>query len=750
MSVCTWGMAGVALVLSMMASIAQAAPDLKLWYDAPGRLINASAMDDTLPIGNGRLGGLIFGNTAHEEVILNEDSLWTGDANPSGNYNTMGSYQLLGKLLLDQPGHEQATDYRRELDLARGVATVSYKVGQTTFKREYFVSHADQVMVIRLTADKPAALTGSIELVDGHKAPTVVKADSLAIDGVLPNGLKYASKLIVQPEDGQLKTAGDRLTFNGCESLTLLLDAGTNYAMNAAVHYRGPGSLYSMGSHIFAASQLSYPKLLQRHEKDYKALFDRVSLDLGSSTDAQKAMPTNERKIAAAKTVDPELEATLFQFGRYLLISSSRPGSLPANLQGIWNDSNSPPWHCDYHANINIQMNYWPAETTNLAECHTPLFDLIDSQLPEWRKATHAAKEFNLADGSPTPRGLAVRTSHNIFGGMGWQWDKTANAWYCQHYWEHYAFGLDKSYLQRVAYPIMKETCEFWIDHLKTLPDGTLVVPNGWSPEHGPHEDGVSYNQEIVWDLFNNTAEAAGVLGDDAFRTKIIARRDKLATPGIGSWGQLLEWHEEKHDPKEPKLDTPNDDHRHTSHLFGVYPGRQIGLTSDPQRAKAAAVSLKARGDGGDAREWSFAWRTALWARLGDAEAAHGQLQQLFSDRNTCPNLFGLHPPMQADGNFGITAAIAEMLMQSHEGQINLLPALPKAWPSGSVTGLRARGGVVVSLTWKDAALTEVTLTATQSQTVKVRIGTHLTELQLPAHRPITRSAQQLNPHSGV
>ncbi|MGN6627246.1 MAG: glycosyl hydrolase family 95 catalytic domain-containing protein, partial [Tepidisphaeraceae bacterium] len=202
--------------------------------------------------------------------------------------------------------------------------------------------------------------------------------------------------------------------------------------------------------------------------------------------------------------------------------------------------------------------------------------------------------------------------------------------------------------------------------------------------------------------------------------------------------------------PKEPKLDTPNDDHRHTSHLFGVYPGRQIGLTSDPQRATAAAVSLKARGDGGDAREWSFAWRTALWARLGDAEAAHGQLQQLFSDRNTCPNLFGLHPPMQADGNFGITAAIAEMLLQSHEGQINLLPALPKAWPSGSVTGLRARGGVVVSLAWKDGALTEVTLTATQSQTVKVRIGTHLTELQLPAHRPITRSAQQLNPHSGV
>jgi alpha-L-fucosidase 2 len=456
-------------------------------------------------------------------------------------------------------------------------------------------------------------------------------------------------------------------------------------------------------------------------------LFNRVSADFGASSAAQAALPTDQRKLEAFKTVDPGLEALLFQYGRYLMISCSRPGGLPANLQGLWNDNNTPPWHSDYHANINIQMNYWPVEVANLGECLTPFFDLVASQLPAWREATAQAKEFKMADGKFTQRGFALRTSHNITGGMGWKWDKTANAWYCQHLWEHYAFGRDKNYLRTVAYPIMRETCEFWEDHLKALPDGRLVVPNGWSPEHGPDEDGVTYNQEIVWDLFNNFVSAADVLGmDKNYRDQVAAMRDKLVTPKIGKWGQLQEWMTDR--------DDPNDHHRHTSHLFAVYPGTQISASKTPELAKAAKISLDARGiaNDSDVREWSFAWRTALYARLRDAEHAHGMLQQLFSARNTCENLFGLHPPMQIDGNFGITAGIAEMLVQSQAGEIELLPALPAEWPTGKISGLRARGGYEVGLAWQDGKLVSATVkNISGTGKCRVRYGDQVVDLAL-------------------
>jgi alpha-L-fucosidase 2 len=551
--------------------------------------------------------------------------------------------------------------------------------------------------------------------------------------------MKFEWQLLLLNQGGKVaaisSTNETRLEFEGCDNLTLVIGAGTDYIFDYAKNYHGENPHARVTAQIDAAAKRSFAELKSEHIRDYQALFNRVSVDLGKSSEAQTALPTDQRKLKAFETVDPGLVALQLQYGRYLLISCSRPGGLPANLQGLWNDNNRPPWHSDYHANINIQMNYWPVEVTGLAECHVPLFDLIASQLPAWRKATAAAPEFKTADGNFAKRGFAIRTSHNITGGMGWEWDKTANAWYCQHLWEHYAFNLDKDYLRRTAYPIMKETCEFWEDHLKARPDGKLVVPNAWSPEHGPVEDGVSYSQVIVWDLFNNYVRAADALATDRdYRDKIGGLRDRLVTPGIGSWGQLLEWMHEQHNPQYPELDTRNDHHRHTSHLFAVYPGTQISVAKTPALAAAAKVLLDARGidPGSDVREWSFAWRTALYARLRDPENAYDMLRHFFAARNSSPNLFGLHPPVQLDGDFGLTAGIAEMLLQSQAGEIELLPALPKEWPAGNISGLRARGGYEINFAWQDGKLVSATVkNVSGDRQCKVRYGDRVVGLKL-------------------
>jgi alpha-L-fucosidase 2 len=626
------------------------------------------------------------------------------------------------------------TDYRRALDLATATHTVSYKIGDVTYTRETFASHPAGVMAMRLSADKPGACSGVIELNGAHHETTAADKNALVFSGALNNGMKYEAKLLAQNDGGSVGATDGRLAFTNCNSVVLLLAGATDYVMDYAKHFRDGDPHATVEKRIADAGGKTFAALKAEHVADFQSLFNRVALDLGTTPAARLALPTDQRKVVySANGGDPGIEEIMFQYGRYLLISCSRPGGLPANLQGLWNDSNKPPWHSDYHANINIQMNYWPAEPANLGECHTTLFDLIVSQLPAWRKFTAAEKRFQTADG--TAHGWAVRTSHGIHGDEGWQWDLSANAWYCQHFWMHYEFGRDKAWLKTVAYPVMKETCEFWEPRLKALPDGRLVVPNGWSPEHGPHEDGVSYNQEIVRDLFDNFVQAADALGADKnYRDKIAALRDRLATPGIGSWGQLMEWLHEQHNPKFPELDTPNDHHRHTSHLFAVYPGTQISASRTPELAKAAKVTLDARGTAtdSDVREWSFAWRTALYARLCDAGNAHTMLQMLLADRNTCKNLFGLHPPMQMDGNFGITAGICEMLVQSEAGEIDLLPALPAAWPAGSVTGLRARGGYEVSETWQNGKLVSATVkNVTGDGHCQIRYAGKTTELDL-------------------
>jgi len=711
-----------AILSLLLATVSALASPYTLWYDKPA----ASGMNEALPIGGGKFGGLIYGAPHRERIVLNEISLWTGTEISSDNYDKMGSYQMLGELLVNEgagPGiasplpAADVQDYRRALDIGTAVHHLSYKSGGTTYQREAFASHADGVMALRLSADQPAACSGAVALKGAHQEKTEAADHSLVFAGTLPNGLRYETKVIALHDGGTLQASEGALEFRGCNTVTLLLAAGTDYVMDYRRKYRGTDPHEAIEQRLTAASKKSYDDLKAAHIADFQSLFNRVALDVGATRGDRLALPMNQRKVLhAERGDDPDLEETIFQYGRYLMISCSRPGGLPANLQGLWCDRNNPPWHSDYHANINIQMNYWPAEPANLAECHTPLFDLITSQLEPWRNSTAAEKRFATPNGKS--HGWAVRTSHGIHGDQGWQWDVTANAWYCQHFWMHYAFGGNKDWLQNVAYPVMKETCQFWEARLKKLPDGKLVVPNGWSPEHGPHEDGVSYCQQVVWDLFNNYVAASKALRVDAAdRTRVAGMRDALLAPQIGKWGQLMEWMVDRDDPK--------DHHRHTSHLFAVFPGQQINPTQTPNLTAAARRSLIARGEAAnsDVREWSFAWRSALYARMRDGENARRMVQMLLAKRNTCLNLFGLHPPMQIDGNFGITAGICEMLLQSHADCIDLLPALPKAWPAGKVTGLRARGGFTVDIEWNDGKVTNYRLVAKEAVPVNVRVN---------------------------
>lgn len=720
-----------------------------------------------LPVGNGRIGAMVFGGVDRERVALNEISFWTGGLNPGGGYsygpesgdNEFGAYQPFADLFIEfGKAGESFTKYNRSLSLEDAISRVSYTQNGVDYTREVYASFPHQVIVMTCTASQPGAINAEFRLKPNHTSDVTSKDNELKMSGTLKNGLQFEGRVVVLAKGGTTKAAGNSgnitvsypqqnqphlnsnelpyIQVQQADTLTVIISMATDYAMDFKKQWKGSPPSVKNEAYLAKAKSTPEPKLKEAHIENYKSLFSRMSLDLGKTNPQTAALPTDKRiKQYKAEANDPELEATLFQYGRYALICSSRPGTLPGNLQGVWNDQSTPPWACDYHSNINVQMNYWGAEPANLSETHQPLIDFFSGMAEPSSIATQ--KAFKSHDDKPL-RGWTVRTSQNPFGGQGWQWNIPGSAWYARHMWDHYLFTMDGKYLKNQAYPMMKEICHFWEDHLKPLgqggkgflsdgkpptpemqvdlkniKEGTLVAPNAWSPEHGPREDGVAHDQQLIWDLFTNTAMAAKILNvDKSWADALLKKRNKLAGPKIGKEGNLQEWMIDR---------IAKTQHRHTSHLYAVYPGNQISVEKTPELAEAARKSLEWRGSTGDSRRsWTWPWRTALWARFKEGEKAHEMVQGLIK-YNLLDNMLATHPPMQMDGTYGITGGMAEMLIQSHNlGEIAILPALPKAWPTGSVKGIKARGNITANFSWKEGKVTNVELSSPSPRPMKV------------------------------
>ncbi|WP_329873583.1 glycosyl hydrolase family 95 catalytic domain-containing protein [Streptomyces sp. SP18CS02] len=757
-----------------------------LWYPSPGR--ESVIMEEGLPVGNGRLGALVCGDPSRDALVLADAALWTGHANAElqsdGQFpfgaDDFGSFGMLAKAYLEIPAHTGSaiSGYRRSLDMSNGLVTASYQLGGVTYRREVFSSHPDDVIVVRLSQSGGGSYTGSLTLT-GTRGETVTSnaaGAEVSFAAALPNTLKYATLVKAVGTGGSVSATGTKVTFTGCTEVVLILSGGTNYKADSSVAYKDTAlvPLIVARGRATAAEAVSGTALLATHVADFQRLQQRMSVNLGSSTAAQRALDTPARLAARAvpgSAPDPELEAAYLQFGRYLAITGSRD-SLPTNLQGLWIDSNTPEWMSDYHTDINVQMNYWLPDRAGLSECFDAFTDYCVAQLPGWQARTvklfqDSRNRFRNTSGKVA--GWTVAISANVWGGNGWWWHPAGNAWVCNSLYEHYEYTQDTTHLAKI-YPLLKGACQFWQARLITTtvtdpvtgaPRQVLIDDHDWSPEHGPdNARGITYAQELVWQLFKNYRSAAATLGKDAsYASTVAGLQSKLHLPEVSATsGWLEEWMSDG--------DLGETTHRHLSAHMGLFPGDRINLQDSPAALVAGAAKLlDARGT--ESFGWATAWRAICWAHLKDADKAYQCVMNVLKpsvgfSNGSAVNLFDMYSlggrsVFQIDANYGTPVAMLDMLVQSRPGRVELLPALPDAWAaSGSVTGVGVRGGLTVDLGWSSGQVTSATLRGTAGRSATVVFGDWSKTVTIPSGGSVTVTPpaqhtvfQLINRHSG-